>query len=456
MPGRELTAVTPNSLTSDYLTEIAQAGVGTSELVDLARKLLNLPATTYKDRCLTRPVFMDGADVARLGADVERLHTALTTLPDRVFGGDVAAFHRAVGVTGAQAHAIERSSPSVPTTLSRTDFFEDEEGFRVLEVNMGSSLGGLDNGLLNEALLTHPVIAGFVSSHGLTYVDTLGVVVDTLRAECGIAPGEHPFVVAVDWPESWPTWGPQLLYSAGLLARYGLEVDACHLGHLSFHDGRVWLRDRPIDVIYRLFLVEDLLSPDAAGLIDPVLDAADRGEVKIFVPLGAGIYGSKAALALLSDEANRHLFSAEELASLDRILPWTRMARQGPVTTPDGERRDLAEYAIANQAELILKPALLHGGQGVVPGWNASPQRWREQLTTAMDGPYVLQRRVHPRTEPFPADDGLHPWVLSLSVFHGAPGFSGLWVRGTTRLDGGVMNISIDAHATCAFHTPLS
>jgi len=35
--------------------------------------------------------------------------------------------------------------------------------------------------------------------------------------------------------------------------------------------------------------------------------------------------------------------------------------RSGPVTVPDGQRRDLVEYALADQAELILKPVLLHG-----------------------------------------------------------------------------------------------
>jgi hypothetical protein len=325
----------------------------------------------------------------------------------------------------------------------------------VLEVNMGSTLGGLDNALLNEALLNHPALAEFVASRGLTYVDTFGVVADTLRAECGITGGDSPFIVAADWPESYQSWGPQLHYSAGLLGRYGLDVDACSLADLSLHDGRVWLNGRAVDVLYRVFLMEDLLSPESADLIDPVLAAAERGEVKVFTPMDADVFGSKGALAMLSDEANRHLFSTDELASLDRILPWTRMARSGPVTVPGGGRRDLAEYAVASQAELILKPVLMHGGQGVLPGWTASPQQWREQLAAAMDGPFVLQRRVHPLSEPFPGDDGLQPWALSLSVFHGARGFSGLWVRGTTELDGGVMNISVNAHATCCFHPPL-
>jgi hypothetical protein len=447
--------MTLNSLTSDYLSYVADRGQGARELTELAGKLLNLPATTYRNRCLTRPVFMDSAEVSRLGTDTERLHAALVSLPDRLFGGDVAAFGTAVGVMPAQARAVARTALAAPTAMSRADFYAGDDGFKVLEVNMGSTLGGLDNALLNEALLSHPAMAEFVGSRGLTYLDTFGVVADTLRAECGVRPGDSPFIVAADWPESFKSWGPQLRYSAGLLARYGLDVDACSLADLRLHDGRVWLNGRAVDVLYRVFLMEDLMSPESADLIDPVLAAAGRGEVKVFTPIDADVYGSKGALAMLSDEANRSLFSADELASLDLILPWTRMARSGPVTVPGGERRDLAEYAVAQQRELILKPVLMHGGLGVLPGWTASPQQWRERLADTMDGPFVLQRRVRPLSEPFPGDDGLQPWALSVSVFHGTGGFGGLWVRGTTELDGGVMNISRNAYATCCFHPRL-
>jgi hypothetical protein len=444
-----------NALTSDYLAEVAASGMRADELVAIARRELNLPGTTYRGSCLSRPVFLDSADVSRLGDDVGRLHAALTSLPGRLFGGDVTAFARAAGATDAQARAVARGAGAAPTSLSRADFYQEEGGFRLLEVNMGSTLGGLDNALLNDAFLTHPVVAGYVSARGLTYVDTLGVVAATLRAECGVRAGDSPFVVAADWPQSYAEIAPLLHYAASVLGRYGLDVDACSLTDLSLHDGRVWLGSRAVDVLYRVFMIEDLLAPEAAELIDPLLRAVERGEVKMFAPMDADIYASKGALALLSDEANRHAFGADELASLDRILPWTRMVRPGPVTAPGGERRELADYAVANQAELILKPVLLHGGLGVLPGWTASPGQWRQQLAAAMAGGYVLQRRVRPVTEPFPDEDGLRPWVLSLSVFHGAPGFSGLFVRGTQEVDAGLLSLATGILMTCCFHPPL-
>ena len=164
-----------------------------------------------------------------------------------------------------------------------------------------------------------------------------------------------------------------------MLAPYGLECYPCHVGQLRYADGRVWLGERAIDVVYRLFMMEDLLDPAGPALIEPVLRAAERGEVAIFTPMDADLYGSKGALALLSDEQYRHHYSAEELASLDRILPWTRMIRPGPVTVA-GRRLDLLEHALADQQELIIKPTMMHGGIGVVPGWLTSADEWRQQL----------------------------------------------------------------------------
>src|SRR5262249_42459919 len=161
----------------------------------------------------------------------------------------------------------------------------------------------------------------------------------------------------------------------------------------------------PIDVIFRLFMIEDVLDPTGPELIDPVLAAAERGEVKIFTPIHSELYGSKSALAMLSDEANRHLYSTEVLASLDRLLPWTRMVRSGSVTV-DGQRVDLAEYARDQREELVLKPTALHGGLGVVLGWLVSPSEWQEHVNSAMNGPFVLQRRIHPEPELFPAEGG--------------------------------------------------
>jgi hypothetical protein len=440
-----------SELTELYLRDVAERGMAPGDLIDVASREIDLGATTYFDRCMTRPVFLGGAERAELAADLENLFQALAALPDRLFGGDFAAFARAVGLSEDQVTAAQRARTATPTRLARADLYPEPSGFRLMELNMGSTTGGGDNAMLNRAMLAQPALAEFVRAHSLSYVDTMAEQVKTLMADCDISANDGALVAAVDWPPAVDEFGAVLWTSAAEVAKMGINLVPCHLGHLSMHDHRVWLDGRPVDVIYRIFLIEDLLHPDGPRLIDPVLRAVERGEVKIFTPVDSEVFGSKGALAMLSDEANRHLCTAAELASLDRLLPWTRMARSGTVTV-DGERVDLLEYATAERENLILKPTAMHGGLGVTAGWLTDAQAWDERLRASLDGPWVLQRRVRPVPELFPGEGGLEPWVLTWGAFLCGRGYGGMWVRGTTDPDTGGINMATGASATCCFH----
>ena len=62
-------------------------------------------------------------------------------------------------------------------------------------------------------------------------------------------------------------------------------------------------------------------------------------------------------LALLSEESNRDRFSPQELALIDRIVPWTRTVKPGRTRWREHEG-DLMELALAHQepadTELVL------------------------------------------------------------------------------------------------------
>jgi hypothetical protein len=77
---------------------------------------------------------------------------------------------------------------------------------------------------------------------------------------------------------------------------------------------------------------------------------------------------------------------------------------------------------------------------------------WRRQVSAAMDGPFVLQRRIRPVPEEFPSEQGMQPWVLTWGAFLAASGYAGQFVRGTTDPDGGVVNMATGATATSCFH----
>ena len=440
-----------NAVTGRYLEAVARNGFGHDELTAISRREIDLDNTTYFGEVLPRPAFVSAAERARLQQDLTTLVDVLAALPDRLFGGDLAAFAKATGMTDAQVAGITRIQSKELTRLTRADMYHDGTNFKIMELNMGSTTGGLDNALVNRAAMKLPFVAEFVQANGLSYVDGLAELAGMLRAEAQAGADERILVVIVDVPENLRVYEGLLRTSAAELATHRVDFVLCGFEQLSYTRGRVWLDGRAVDVVFRLVLVEDLLKPHAAGLIEPLLTAVERGDVRLFTPLDTDAYASKAALAMLSDEANRHLLDPAQARSLDRLLPWTRMVRDEPVTV-DGERVDLLDFAAQERAVLVLKPTLMHGGLGVTLGWVAGPDAWAEQVRAAVDGPYVLQRRIRAAPELVPTADGVRPMVFNWGVFTVAGGYGGALVRGTTTLDGSVLNRAGGAALGCCFH----
>jgi hypothetical protein len=404
------------TLASRYLDRIGQAGIAASQLTGpLARsELLN---ALYQGRYLSRPVFIGQEERARLHADLENLREALISLPGRLFGGDLAAFASATGMTGYQREAIVREvqaggrqAAAVASRLARVDLYADETGFHVLEFNMGSAIGGMDNPDICRALLQHPVLAGFAAEHGLGFTDTTSGLIDTIFAETGLERGSYPVVALANWPGRRPHMVRYMRCLAERWRGLGLDTHPCHVGELSVRNGRVWLGTRAVDVIYRMFPTAQLLQPEAPALMTPLLGAAERGEVVLFTPLASEMFGSKSALAMVCDDRNAHLFTAAERASIASVLPWTRLIQP-----------DIVRYALDNQEGLVLKPAMLHGGRGVLLGWHpdTTEQVWRDRVVAAASaGDHVIQRRVHPVPELFPDENGGHvPWIVLWGAF---------------------------------------
>lgn len=316
------------------------------------------------------------------------------------------------------------------TRMGRADVYTDRSGFRLLEFNMGGAIG-FDSGDICRGFLEDPEFSRFASDEGLQYVDTLTEQVHTFRSEMDLAPADRPVIAHVEWPTYFAKNEPYMSAICKRWGDYGLEAYPCHVGQFERRDGRLWLGDRAIDIVYRQFLMDDLLDDKVDALLEPLLGALEDGEVRMFTSLESELYGSKASLAMLSNRAHRHLFSDDELDVIDRLLPWTSSVTP-EVVLEDGTEVSLLDHAMADQHELILKPTMLYGGRGVVPGWSpeVTPEEWRKLLLEAMDGPYVLQRRIHPIPESFPEPDGSsRPWIVSWGVVMMASGHGGFFTR---------------------------
>jgi hypothetical protein len=99
----------------------------------------------------------------------------------------------------------------------------------------------------------------------------------------------------------------------------------------------------------------------------------------------------------------------------------------------------------------MLKPVSLHGGSGIVAGWTVDADEWRRCVESSLDGPYVLQQRVHPVPDLVLAEQSIGQMYCNWGVFlarpatAGASSFSGCLVRASH--DPGVDVISYDKGA---------
>ncbi|HEY0641702.1 MAG TPA: hypothetical protein VGD67_29085 [Pseudonocardiaceae bacterium] len=385
------------------------------------------------------PAFIGREELATTHADLRNLHDALESLPDVVFGGDLAAFGHAVGLSAEQVRLAVTSQAGRPLTrFTRADLYGTAAGFRLLEYNVGTQIGCMEQSAHVQAALTGPLLADFAAEHRLGYVDTMTEYLNTMFAEAGIARDAQPVVGFVDWPKSY--WGAQRegieLSTEINNTVHGIDSVCGHVGELEYRGGRVWLHGRRLDIVYRIFMLEHVVEPGGLELIEPLVAAEARGEVVVHTPIGCEAFATKAALGLLSEHCDRRVFTPEQEASIGRILPWSRITNPGTVVTPDGDRADLLEYALAHREELALKATLQHGGWGITLGWEHSDDAWRDAVHRSMDGTFLLQQRIRPLTDAMPGPDGERvEYLFNWGMFTIAPtaeqpgGYGGTAIR---------------------------
>ncbi|HEU5269884.1 MAG TPA: hypothetical protein VFU36_08160 [Jatrophihabitans sp.] len=405
-------------LATEYLERVVRDGIDSAELtaaVDAWPELFE-----NRGRIMPNPVFLGAGDSALLARQLDDIYNLLVTLPQRRFSGSRASYARMLGLPEAQIAVLERAPRDKPPPLARADLYRTGTGFSLLEMNIGSSLGGFENGEINRALTGHPVLANFVQEKRLTFVDTAESLIGTALAIHAERSSTTPAVALVDWPDTYARHQPRLEVMAGLCRRAGVDAFTCHLGELRAEATGLSYRGRHVDVVYRFYLLEYVSSAADIELLEPLLHAADRGMVTLLSPADADLYGYKEGLALLSELVHTEDLDDRERDSVTSLVPWTRRLRTS-IDDAAGEPVDAVRFATAKQSELILKPVSLHGGSGIVAGWTVSAEEWRRNVADALDGPYILQQRVRPVPDPVLAKQTIEPLYCNWGIFLARP-----------------------------------
>ena len=287
-----------------------------------------------------------------------------------------------------------------PTSRVDTFFVTDRGGMRLTEYNAETPAGLGYNDVLTEILYGLPVMREFLRRYEVRALlarhSVLHALVDAYRQWSGGR--EAPRIAILDWREV-PSYSEFVLFAEHFKSQ-GLECIIADPREVEYRDGRLVSGDFHITLIYKRVLISELI--ERGGLDQPVVRAVRDGAVCMVNPFRCKILHKKASLAVLSDERNVDLFTAEEREAIDAHIPWTCRVEQRYARYHD-QAIDLIPYIVEHREDLVLKPNDEYGGKGIVLGWQTDAAGWEQAIRTALSEPYIVQERVAIPSEPYPS-----------------------------------------------------
>lgn len=289
-----------------------------------------------------------------------------------------------------------------PSPTSRLDafFLTDQNELYFTEYNAETPAAPAYNDALSEVFLGLPVMREFLPRYEvrplLARHGVLHALLDAFEQWAGRR--ERPRIAILDWREV-PTYSEFVLFEQYFKSQ-GLECIIADPREVEFRNNRLVVGGFVITLIYKRVLLSELIA--RGGLNHPVVRAVQTGAACLVNPFRCKILHKKASLAILSDERNGGLFSADERHAIAAHIPWTRLVAER-WTEYRGRKVDLVPFVLEHRERLVLKPNDEYGGKGVVLGWQTAPAAWEGAVRAALTEPYMVQERVRQPTEPYPS-----------------------------------------------------
>ena len=290
---------------------------------------------------------------------------------------------------------------NLPCSSSRLGtFFKPEDQylrFVGYDAETPAELGFGDE--LAQAFFNLDVMKTFKKSYHVGYTPSQQLLMDSvINAYKAWGGTEQPNIAIVDWQSSSTLTEHQITQQ--FFEGNGYKTILADPRDLEYHHDYLWKGDVKIHIIYKHVPYNDLMEQmgDNSVIIQAIKDRA----VFLTNAPSTKLMAKKASLALMSDEENRDLFTADELATIRLHIPWTRRVTERK-TFYRGQEIDLIQYIADNRENFVLKPNDDDGEQGVVLGFSVTQQQWDWALKEALRTPFIVQEAITLVERAFPA-----------------------------------------------------
>lgn len=346
-----------------------------------------------------RPFFIDHTTYARVCLASDLILRGLRSLSERLLLDP--SFRLEMDLTPEEDEIVQVDTGyGAPDVNARLDGFLDLEGdFRFVEYNADSP-GGVGYGdALADVFSSMPILESFSQRFPTRTIPVREKVFEALLTAYRKWGGKDlPNIAIVDWSDVATRSEFPLFQS--VFEQNGCRVRIGSPDELEYKNGRLWMDEFPVDLIYKRLVVGEMLA--RYGTQHPLVKAAKDHAVCVANGFAVQMIFKKMLFVLLSDPAYSRYLDPEVVAAIAHHVPWTRKVKEC-YTEKGGNQVDLIPYVRNNRENLVLKPNSEYGGRGVVLGWECTDSEWDAALRNALKHLSIVQERVAIAKEPYPA-----------------------------------------------------
>jgi hypothetical protein len=354
------------------------------------------------------PTFIDGsvyAEQEQCGFEVDTLVKSLIPRYFEFNPEKIAAFY---GLKAKEVELYLAEPDGIDAAISRVDVIQTSAGFKVMEINAGSYVGGWESGIAIKPYLKNPYIQKFLREHQIkiAVADPTEVALSHFMdgvLDADLLDGDH-----INIGMLFPSKGSKIhgqynidLYqpafrealaeceeiaSGNLLACYAesleLKSDGLYHGNHRLH---------------ALFEQHDQKNHPAA------FRAAKMEQLQLFSGPITMLLTDKRNLALISSLQQDPLFEPEEQAAIAKYIPWTRHVKPTKVDYK-GETAAMADLLVQAKQDLVLKRVDTGSGEDVFVGRYSETQKWEAAVARSLSEPNWILQEFLPSQAPIYLD----------------------------------------------------
>lgn len=282
------------------------------------------------------------------------------------------------GLKGIEASAaFGRLQPQTGIATCRLDLFFEGDDVKVIEINATIPAMQAYSDMVNKAYL-NALLGKEIELEQSNSSDLLLSLLQHYEKSGGNKAKPRIGIVA----RKGDSQLGELLWLQKEWTRIGYETVLGHPEDIALQSRTLKIGKVDVDLVYR-HIFAYRLDPDSA-FANACLEST---KYKIFNPISAHLEakGIMAELSRISFDpklSERIGLSEDEVEAVGRRVVWSRVLIPGPSNDSAGDfAKDLCDWAIHHQREVVIKSSLGYGGKGVFFGENFESPKSQDQLS---------------------------------------------------------------------------